>query len=86
MYMCMSLKRSYMYMSFFDVLLQVHAFEKPHRCQICNVAFRQLEQLERHQLSDTHQAQLQLNQRLLGLSSSDNPRPYHCPECHIGFR
>jgi uncharacterized Zn-finger protein len=65
--------------------INIHYFERPHRCDACSVSFRTRGHLQKHKKSVSHFNKLNMN-LAFGAPTSDNPRPFKCADCNIAFR
>ncbi|CAH1772667.1 unnamed protein product [Owenia fusiformis] len=65
----------------------IHYFEKTYKCEDCNMSFKSLGLLAKHERSLSHFArQGQVIQSQQPVPTSDNPRPFRCEDCDKDFR
>ncbi|XP_013383830.1 uncharacterized protein LOC106154122 [Lingula anatina] len=84
-YVCAVCNKSFPQQHQLTLHKNIHAIERPHKCDDCSISFRTLGHLQKHQRSESHHKSHSIN-RQFGTPTTDNPRPFRCEDCNIAFR
>ena len=84
-YMCDICQKSFSKQHQLIMHRNIHYFERPFKCEDCNLSFKSKALLDKHIRSESHVAKVSLQQQF-GPVSSLNPRPFKCDDCNAAFR